>query len=222
MPDVIRDAINVALEWGIPAALAGLTAWAGVKRQRIRSWYRSVKARKEANDAMVRSLPTVMEFIADAKTREDKNAARDVRVTAEFTALREHLARQDSALENIAAQLWGAMKLDPQARFQCDNTGRNIQVNAAYAQMMRVGEFDLLGYGWKNRLPDSGRAEYEQASAQAFKEHRRFERAVVFCRGDGSRFRAVVRIEPYPEDPADLKSGTARWFGSVTYVEEVG
>ena len=221
MPSIVRSVIDVAIEWGVPAALAGASAWVAVKRRAIRDRWRKRRQRRESQDAMLDSWPTVFQFVGEAKVREDKNAARDVRVTAEFTALREHLGRQDATLDGISAQLWGAMKLDPQARFQCDHTGRNLQVNAAYAQMMRVGEFNLLGYGWKNRLAETGRAEYEQAAAQAFKEHRRFERAVVFCRGDSTCFRAVVRIEPYPEDPADLKSGNARWFGSVTYVEEV-
>ena len=221
MPNVIRDAVSVALEWGIPAALTGIGAWFAVRRREIRDRWRKRKQRKGAQDAMLDSWPSALAFIADAKTREDSSVARESRVTAEFAAIREHLVRQDGTLEAIAAQLWGAMKLDPQARFQCDHTGRNLQVNAAYAAMMRVGEFDLTGFGWKNRLAESTRDEYERAAAQAFSDHRKFERSTVFCRGDSTCFRGLVRIEPYPEDPADLKGGNARWFGTVTYIEEV-
>lgn len=171
---------------------------------------------------MLDSWPTVFQFVGEAKAREDKNAARDVRVTAEFTALREHLGRQDATLDGIAAQLWGAMRLDPQSLFQCDNAGRNVQVNAAYAKLMRVGEFDLMGFGWKNRLAETGRDDFERAAAQAFREHRKFERTVTFQRGDGTRFRGRVRLEPHPEDPAELQDGRQPlWFGSVTPVEEV-
>jgi hypothetical protein len=109
---------------------------------------------------------------------------------------------QDMALDNIQAQLWAARRFSVQAEFQCDHTGRNVQVNAAYASLMRVGEFDLLGYGWKNRVVEEDRRDYEIAAHQAFKEHRKFERTVRFQRGDGTRFRGRVRLEPQftPED----------------------
>lgn len=222
MPSVLRTAVDVAMEWGIPAAFAGLFAWAGVKRRAIRDRFRKRKQRASAMDAMLDSWPTALEFMAGAKQREDAAQTREVRVTTEFQAIREHLNRQDTALDHIAAQLWGAMKLDPQARFVCDATGRNTQVNAAYAAVMRVGEFDLLGFGWKNRVVDGDRRDYEAQAAQAFREHRKFERTVRFQRGDGTRFLGRVRLEPYPEDPSDLAQGrSALWFGSVTVVEEL-
>ena len=85
-----------------------------------------------------------------------------------------------------------------------------------------VAEFDLMGFGWKNRVVEDDRTEYDRAAGQAFREHRKFERAVRFVRGDGSRFRGLVRIEPYPEDPADLADGRhPLWFGSVVVVEEL-
>lgn len=207
----------------VGAALAGwlLDRWLGV-RSRIAGWWRSVQARKSMTEAMVASWPTALDFISKAEEREEKSAAREVKITASFTAIREHLQRQDTTLERIAAQLWGQMKLDPQARFQCDHEGRNEQVNAAYAAIMRVGEFDLMGFGWKNRVVEDDRMEYDRAAGQAFREHRKFERAVRFVRGDGSRFRGLVRIEPYPEDPADLADGRhPLWFGSVVVVEEL-
>lgn len=198
-----------------------LDRWLGV-RMRIGNWWRTIKSRKSMTEAMVASWPTALEFISKAQEREEKAAAREVRVTAEYKALREHLERQDATLERISAQLWGQMKLDPQARFQCDQEGRNEQVNAAYAATMRVGEFDLTGYGWKNRIVEEDRREYEAASVQAFREHRKFERAVRFRRGDGTMFRGLVRIEPYPEDPADLADNRhPLWFGSVVVVEEL-
>ena len=198
-----------------------LDRWLGV-RTRVASWWRSLQSRKSMTEAMVASWPTALEFISGAQKREDATAAREIRITAEFTAIRDHLKRQDSALDRISAQLWGQMKLDPQARFQCDHLGRNEQVNAAYAATMRVGEFSLMGFGWKNRLVEEDRREYEAAAAQAFREHRKFECAVRFMRGDGTRFRGLVRVEPYPEDPADLADGRhPLWFGSVVVVEDL-
>lgn len=198
-----------------------LDRWLGV-RARIGTWWRSVKARKSATEAMVQSWPTALQFIANAQERDEAQAAREVRVTCEMKLIREHLTRQDNTLELISAQLWGQMKLDPQARFQCDHHGSNEQVNAAYAKTMRVGEFDLLFFGWKNHILEEDRAEYDAAAAQAFREHRKFERTARFRRGDGTRFRGLVRIEPYPEDPSDLAEGRhPLWFGSLIAVEEL-
>lgn len=214
--------------WGALAATLGtaigawlLDRWLGV-RSRVVNWWRSVKARKSGTEAMVASWPTALKFIEEAKTREDAAEAREARLTGEFQAIRGHLSRQDSALEHIAAQLWGALRFDVQAKFQCDTTGRNVQVNAAYASLMRVGEFELMGYGWKNRVLDEDRRDYEQQAGQAFREHRKFERTVRFQRGDGTVFRGRVRLEPHPEDPQDLAEGRdPLWFGSVTLVEEI-
>ena len=198
-----------------------LDRWLGV-RKGVANWYRSVKARKSQSEAMVASWPTALEYISQAEIRDKAAAEREARVTGEFQAFREHLSRQDAMLDHISAQLWSARRFSMQAEFQCDHTGRNVQVNAAYAAMMRVGEFDLHGYGWKNRVAEEDRREYEAAAAQAFREHRKFERTVQFQRGDGTRFRGRVRLEPYPEDPADLADGREPlWFGIVTFVEEM-
>lgn len=191
-----------------------LDRWLGV-RVRIGNWWRTIKSRKATTEAMVSSWPTALAFIEGAQSREERAAARDVRITAEFASLH-------AKLDNITARQWGQMKLDPQARFQCDHSGANEQVNSAYAGTMRVGEFDLMGYGWKNRVVEEDLPEYEAAAAKAFREHRKFERTVRLQRGDGTRFRGLVRIEPYPEDPADLADGRhPMWFGSVVVVEDL-
>lgn len=208
----------IAAALGTAIAAWFLDRWLGV-RSRISNWWRSVKARKTATEAMVNSWPTAMEFISDAKMRDDKTAAREVRVTAEFTGLREHLERQDEKLNTIMAQQWGSMKLDPQARFICDSEGRNSEVNTAYAQLLRVGESSLKAFGYKNYIDPAHLAKYMTAALQAVKEHRRFEGTVVMVRGDGSKFLAHVRLEPYPEDP--LHGDASHWFGAMTKVEEI-
>ena len=220
MPSVLRSAFEIALEYGIPAALAGLAAWAGVKRKAIRDRLRKSRHRRDALDAFIEcQMPTLTEFVNGMKAREDAAAAREVRITTEFAALGDHLKRQDAKLESILARVWGAMKLDPQARFHCDENGRNLEVNSAYAKMLRTGEASLLGFGYKNFIDPAGRDGYIRAEMQAFKEHRRFEGNVVMIRGDNSRFLAHVRLEPYPEDPED--GPALNWFGSVTVIEEI-
>lgn len=202
---------------------AGLLAmvWAWIKRVKpaLSNWRRERKARREQYVAMLASWPSVVE----GSTRNTQQfTALSEQIESVRSGVDQRLDMQDMALENIQAQLWAARRFSVQAEFQCDHTGRNVQVNAAYASLMRVGEFDLLGYGWKNRVVESDRRDYENAAAQAFGEHRKFERTVTFQRGDGSRFRGRVRLEPHPEDPADLPEGRQPlWFGSVTMVEEV-
>lgn len=198
-----------------------LDRWLGV-RKAVVNWWRSVKSRKSMTEAMVSSWPSALDFISKAQQREDATAARELRMTGEIKAVREHLDRQDSVLESIGAQLWSVKRFSVQAEFQCDNTGRNVLVNAAHVSLMRVSDRDLLDYNWKNRVVEEDRREYEAFQRQAFKEHRKFERTVRFQRGDGTRFRGRVRLEPYPEDPADLAEGRdALWFGTVTVVEEL-
>ena len=198
-----------------------LDRWLGV-RKAVVNWWRSVQSRKSMTEAMVASWPSALDFISKAQQREDATAARELRMTGEIKAVREHLDRQDSVLESIGAQLWSVKRFSVQAEFQCDNTGRNVLVNAAHVSLMRVSDRDLLDYNWKNRVVEEDRREYEAFQRQAFKEHRKFERTVRFQRGDGTRFRGRVRLEPYPEDPADLAEGRdALWFGTVTVVEEL-
>lgn len=212
---LIADALTEAVRWAVPVALTGLLGWWAIKRKALSAWREQRTERRDRFDAMLADFPRFRDDMAELKNSTGK-------VTGQIKRIEGRLDSQDHVLERISAQLWGQMKLDPQARFQCDHTGRNEQVNAAYAAVMRVGEFDLMGFGWKNRVVEEDRPEYERAATQAFMEHRKFERAVRFVRGDGSRFRGLVRIEPYPEDPADLADGRhPLWFGSVVVVEEV-
>ena len=211
----------IASAFGAALAAWVLDRWLGV-RERIANWCRSVKARKSMTEAMVASWPTALDFISKAQLRDDAATAREVRITTEMQSIREHLTRQDATLDHIAAQIWGQIKLDPQARFVCDARGRNMQVSSAYAGLLRCSEPELRDYGWKNRIADEDRREYEAAALQAMREHRRFERTVTLVRGDGSRFRGRVRVEPYPESLDDLAEGReALWFGAITLVEDL-
>lgn len=218
----LNDYLVLALS---AATLAGvLIAWRKRQFARFRNWMRSVKSRKKSTEAMVASWPTIFEFVKDASNRDDKAASRESRVTAEFAGLREHLERQDkdfgAKLDSIIAHQWGAMKLDPQARFICDSDGKNNEVNTAYATLLRVGESSLKGFGYKNYLDPANSDKYLRAVMQAFGEHRRFEGTVGMIRGDGTKFLAHVRLEPYPEDPS--MGSASHWFGAVTMVEELG
>lgn len=209
-----------------------------------RKWWDKAKASRVARQEFRAQLSKMVYEWHDKLAKVEHHMASVKSYMAESDQARSQLANelkqssdkldrrldgQDTMLEAIAAaqaalaaSQWAQMRFDLQARFQCDHTGRNIQVNDAYAKMMRVGERQLLEYDWKNAVVPDDRYHYERDAAQAFREHRRFERTVRFRRGDGTTFLGHVRIEPYPEDPTDLADGHhATWFGSVVVIEEI-
>lgn len=181
---------------------------------------RMVSEWQDKLESVERHMASVKSYMADSDHARTQLAADLQRSSAK---LHKRLDGQDSMLDLISAQLWAARRFSVQAEFQCDVNGRNVQVNAAYANMMRVGEIELTGFGWKNRVVEEDRHDYEAAAEQAFQEHRKFERTVRFQRGDGTRFRGRVRLEPFPESLEDLVEGRQPlWFGSITLVEELG
>src|SRR5574343_1030653 len=200
--------INDVLVLGTSLAAIG-GAWLKWGRKRWSRWRTDRAERRDRFDAMLSEFPAFRDQITEVRDNSS-------RVQGQLRGFDKRMSAQDKMLEHIAAAQWAAMRFDLQARFQCDPTGRNIQVNDAYAKMMRVGERALLEYDWKNCLAEVDRPAYEVDVAQAFRAHRRFERTVRFKRGDGTKFLGHVRIEPYPEDPQDLTEGRhATWFGSV-------
>lgn len=48
MSSIVRSVIDVAIEWGVPAALAGASAWAAVKRRAIRDRWSKRRQRRES------------------------------------------------------------------------------------------------------------------------------------------------------------------------------
>lgn len=220
---LLQSALGVAMEWGIPAIFTALGAWLTVRHRAIIASIKRHRARREALDTFVHDhMPALVEFMAGSKQREEKATARETRITTQMQSFGEHLSRQDVVLDSISAQLWAAARFDVQARFQCDNDGRNIAVNAAYAKLMRVSEFELADHRWKARLVEDDAERYLSAVRRCFDEHRRYEGQAIFKRGDGTLFRAHVRIEPHPEDPADLGAGKLpTWFGSVQHLEDL-
>ena len=195
------------------AAIGG--AWLKWGRKRLARWRTARAERRDRFDAMLSDFPAFRDQITEVRDNSS-------RVQGQLRGFDRRMSAQDKMLEHIAAAQWAAMRFDLQARFQCDHTGRNQQVNDAYAKMMRLGERALLEYDWKNTVFEEDRPQYERDVEQAFREHRRFERTVRFKRGDGTKFLGHVRIEPYPEDPEDLLEGRqATWFGNVIVVEEI-
>lgn len=231
MADVFRSALDIVMEWGIPASLVSFGAWLAIKRDAMRERWRRRQARRCAIDSFIeQQMPELVSFVAGSKEREDKALARETRITTELRGFSEHLSRQDGhlsrqdgKLDNIEAQLWAAARFDIQARFQCDSEGRNVAVNSVFAKMLHVSEFELGDLRWKSLIDEDDAKRYNENLQRCLREYRRFEGNVIFRRPDGTRVRTSVRVEPYPEDPADLAEGRSpTWFGFVGKLEELG
>lgn len=213
--------------WLVPVVLAVL-GW--IFRATIGRWWLALRetlgkrrARSDALDLFIGThMPVLVDFVTGSREREEKATQRETRSTTQMQAFGEHLTRQDDKLDSISAQLWASARFDMQARFRCDHLGRNESVNEAFAKMLRVSEFALLELRWKNRLDEYDAERYLTGVERCFREHRRFEGQAIWRRGDNTRFRAHVRIEPYPEDSDDLGEGKhPTWFGSVLMLEEL-
>ena len=119
---------------------------------------------------------------------------------------------QNRVLGNISAMIHGEMELDPTPRFICDNDGRNLNVNTAYARLVGCGRDELLGFGYQRFIPSNTNPGYVAEFDSAAKQHRSFERSLRILRPDGTEVLANVRIVPHPENepPAHY------WVGVVT------
>lgn len=196
-----------------------LDHWLGFRR-RGREWWRSVKARKAATEAMVNTWPSVVEgmgrYTEQFKALGDGVAALGIQIKTGHASFDTRLDAQDQSLATILANTWAEMRLSPLARFVCDSEGRNLDVNPAYSDLLRTDARQLQDYGYKNFFRDPA---FHAAFAQASREHRIFDEKTVVTRGDGSQFIARVAVRPFPDDPS--KGDPWRWYGVVTLVEEV-
>lgn len=122
------------------------------------------------------------------------------------------LDNQNRVLSNISAMIHGEMELDPTPRFICDNDGRNLNVNTAYARLVGCGRDELLGFGYQRFIPNNSNPGYIEDFDSATRQHRSFERPLHILRPDGTEVLANVRIVPHPENepPAHY------WVGVVT------
>ena len=107
---------------------------------------------------------------------------------------------QNRVLSNISAMIHGEMELDPTPRFICDNDGRNLNVNTAYARLVGCGRDELLGFGYQRFIPSDTNPGYVAEFDSAAKQHRSFERSLRILRPDGTEVLANVRIVPHPEN----------------------
>ena len=119
---------------------------------------------------------------------------------------------QNRVLGNMSAMIHGEMELDPTPRFICDNDGRNLNVNTAYARLVGCGRDELMGFGYQRFVPNDLNPGYADDFDNASEQHRSFERAVRIRRPDGTELPAQVRIVPHPENEPPAQY----WIGVIT------
>ena len=107
---------------------------------------------------------------------------------------------QNRVLSNISAMIHGEMELDPTPRFICDNDGRNLNVNTAYARLVGCGRDELLNFGYQRFVPADLNPTYTNEFEDAVEQHRSFEGTIKIRRPDGTVITASVRIVPHPEN----------------------
>ncbi len=107
---------------------------------------------------------------------------------------------QNRVLGNMSAMIHGEMELDPTPRFICDNDGRNLNVNTAYARLVGCGRDELLNFGYQRFIPADLNPTYVDEFEYAVAQHRSVEGTIKIRRPDGTIITTSVRIVPHPEN----------------------
>lgn len=171
----------------------------------IAEWRRMREARRLAFNELPARVSGFAKLLDDVRTQSE-------RTLGVLDSHTKTLDDQNRVLSNISAMIHGEMELDPTPRFICDNDGRILNVNTAYARLVGCGRDELMGFGYQRFLPNDINPEYIADFNAAAEQHRSFERAVRIRRPDGTEVHANVRIVPHPEHepPAHY------WVGVVT------
>ena len=166
------------------------------------------KAREERR-AVINDLPMRVSGFAELLSGVSERTDRALSV---LDAQTKTLDDQNRVLSNISAMIHGEMELDQTPRFICDNEGRNLNVNTAYARLVGCGRDELMGFGYQRFIPSNINSGYVAEFDSAAKQHRSLERSLRILRPDGTEVLANVRIVPHPENepPAHY------WVGVVT------
>ena len=192
--------VFLAVVGGFGAALL----W--VKRRYISfaAWRKAREERRAAINDLPLRVSGFAELLGGVSERTD-------RALSVLDAQTKTLEDQNRVLGNISAMIHGEMELDPTPRFICDSTGRNLNVNTAYARLVGCGRDELMDFGYQRFLPIDQNPMFMQGFLDASDKHRSFESTLTIRRPDGTHIAASVRIVPHPENdpPAHF------WIGVV-------
>ena len=167
---------------------------------------------RKAREARRLALNELPERVSDFAKLLDGVCKQSERALGVLDAHTKTLDDQNRVLGNISAMIHGEMELDPTPRFICDNDGRNLNVNTAYARLVGCGRDELLGFGYQRFISNNINPGYVAEFDSAAKQHRSFERSLRILRPDGTEVLANVRIVPHPEN----EPPAYYWVGVVT------
>ena len=178
------------------AALSGVgVAFLWMKRRysSFAEWKKVREARRLAFQELPSRVSDFAELLGDVRRQSEETLG----VLATHT---KSLEGQDRVLSGISAMVHGEMELDPTPRFICDNDGRNLNVNTAYARLVGCGRDELLGFGYQRFMLPGMNIGYMQEFHDAARQHRSFEGSLNIRRPDGTMISAYVRAVPHPEE----------------------
>ena len=178
------------------AAVGGVSAaflWMKRRYLSIAEWRRMREARRMAFNELPDRVSDFAKLLDGV--REQSGRTLDV-----LDAHTKTLDDQNRVLGNISAMIHGEMELDPTPRFICDNDGRNLNVNTAYARLVGCGRDELLNFGYQRFAPADLNPMYLRDFEDAVTQHRSFEGTIKIRRPDGTVITTSVRIVPHPEN----------------------
>lgn len=159
----------------------------------IAEWRRMREARRMAFNELPDRVSGFAELLSGVSARSD-------RALSILDAHTKTLENQNRVLSNISAMIHGEMELDPTPRFICDNDGRNLNVNTAYARLVGCGRDELLNFGYQRFVPADLNPTYIDGFEDAVEQHRSIGDTIKIRRPDGTVITASVRIVPHPEN----------------------
>ena len=189
------------------AAVGGIGAvFLWMKRRYItfRGWRKMRAARRLAFNELPERVSDFAKLLDGVREQSDR--------TLDVLDLHtKTLDDQNRVLGNMSAMIHGEMELDPTPRFICDNDGRILNVNTAYARLVGCGRDELLGFGYQRFVPNDLNPTYVDEFEDAVAQHRSVEGTIKIRRPDGTIITTSVRIVPHPENdpPANY------WVGIV-------
>lgn len=202
--DTLQSLDTTQIFLTVVGSIGAVFLWMKRRYFSIVEWRRMRKARHMAFNELPDRVSGFAELLDGANKRAD-------RALSILDAHTKTLEDQNRVLSNISAMIHGEMELDPTPRFICDNDGRYLNVNTAYARLVGCGRDELLNFGYQRFIPADLNPMYLRDFGDAVAQHRSVEGTVKIRRPDGTIITTSVRIVPHPENdpPAHY------WVGSV-------
>ena len=202
--DLIQSIDVTQVSLAVVGGFGAVFLWTKRRYLSFAAWRKAREERRAAINDLPMRVSGFAELLGGVSERTD-------RALSVLDAQTKTLEDQNRVLGNISAMIHGEMELDPTPRFICDSTGRNLNVNTAYARLVGCGRDELMDFGYQRFLPIDQNPVFMQGFLDASDKHRSFESTLKIRRPDGTPIAASVRIVPHPENdpPAHF------WIGVV-------